>query len=65
MSLSRLVRTLVEGNDSGKVYWVKVTSKYEGLPQDQWEFVFQKSKKVVDEVCFKAGRVDTIAQVAL
>ena len=39
MSFSRLVRTLVEGNDSGKVYWVKVTSKYEGRPQDQWEFV--------------------------
>ena len=55
------MRTLVESNDSRKVYWVKITIKHERLPQDQWGFIFQKGRGVADEVCLKAGKVDTVA----
>ena len=41
MRPSKLARTLVESNDSGKVYWVKVTIKHEGLPQDQKDLFFR------------------------
>ena len=61
MRPSKLARTLVESNDSGKVYWVKVTIKHEGLPQDQWGSVFQRGRGVADEVCHEVGRVDMVA----
>ena len=53
MSPSRLARTLVESNDSREVHWVRVTSKHERLPQDQWGFVFQGSRGFADEVCLE------------
>ena len=62
---SRLVRSFVESNDSREVCWVRVTSKHERLPQDQWGFVFQGSKGFADKVCFEIGRIEIIAYVAL
>ena len=57
----RFAGTLVEGNDSRKVCWVRITIKYEGFPQDQWGFVLQRSRRVANEVCLKTRRADTVA----
>ena len=61
MSPSRLARTLVEINDSREVCWIRVTSKYKILPQDQWGFFFQGSRGFANEVFLEAGGTDIVA----
>ena len=62
---SRLARTLVESNDLREVCWVRIASKYEKLPQDQWGFVSQGSRGFVNEMCLKARGTDHVAHIAV
>ena len=57
---SGLARTLVKSNDSREVHWIRITSKYERLPQDQWRFISHERRGFTDEVCFKARGTDHV-----